>query len=156
MSQLTADLFAVNLRKVLKTHGHLPAFERSLANPNQDFAVELERPPLHTLNIEVLPPVTNRFRVPAVAVAHTWISHGDLMRDPEIVFAVKPEGWVPYEITQDPVGCYRNAFDADGHFDENISRDLLPLTKAWARNLVVQGWTGESEDHSIKPKLQSL
>ena len=155
MSQLTDELFAVNLRKVLQAHGHLPAFEAALKGESEEFAVKLENQPYQPLSIEVLAPCMNYFNMPAVAVSHTFIQNDDLMRDPEIVFAVKPEGWVPYEITQDPMGVYNSAFDADGQFQESISRSIRQLAKMWARNLISQGWAGEQvrETQSIKPKL---
>ncbi|MDR0533090.1 MAG: hypothetical protein LBH01_03960 [Verrucomicrobiales bacterium] len=159
MRRIIDQLFAVNLKKVLEAYGHLPAFERALAKPDPDnvFAVGLDNPPYQKLHVEVLPPEMNRFNVPAVAVSHTFVQNGDLMRDPEIVFAVKPEGWVPYECTQDPLGHYASAFDADGKFDEKISADMRQLSVVWARNLIGQGWAGQqadqSQSRSIKPGL---
>jgi hypothetical protein len=84
--------------------------------------------------------------VPAVAVAHTFVQNGDLMYDPEIVFAVgQTEAWLAYEITQHPVGRYRNAYRkdaADSSASLNIAevRDINGLVSVWARNLSGQGW----------------
>jgi hypothetical protein len=78
--------------------------------------------------------------VPAVAVAHSFVQNGDLMYDPEVVFAVgQTEAWLAYEITQHPVGLYRNAY-RDNSLDVAEVRDINGLVSVWARNLSGQGW----------------
>jgi hypothetical protein len=42
-------------------------------------------------------------------VAHYGEQHGDLMRDPEIVFEVAAGQWQPVSIQQDYIGSYREA-----------------------------------------------
>jgi hypothetical protein len=76
-----------------------------------------------------------------VAVAHTFIQNGDVMCDPEIVFAIPV--WEAIEITQHPVGQYRRKYQMDGsvkRVNVNFERNVHPLVSLWARNLKAQGY----------------
>lgn len=66
-----------------------------------------------------------------LSVMHTFTQRGDLMRDPDIVFDLSGEEWVPVEVRQDPVQVHR--MDEDGI----ECGDLLQM---WAKNLDAQGF----------------
>lgn len=78
-----------------------------------------------------------------VAVSHTFIQMGDVMRDPEIVFDGKT--WVATEITQDPVGHYERVPKGQ------VNRGIEELADAWAKNLkpytFLEGASYESLTH---------
>lgn len=137
-------IFPKNLRRVICARGpaEILAFNAALRGAGS-FARKYEQPGYQPLSIEVLPPAMCPAGVPAVAVSHTFLQNGDLMRDPEIVFAVAEwDAWLPYEITQDPVGIYRCAY-REGAIYPKIVGDMRGLVSAWAKNLIAQGWNDE-------------
>ncbi len=139
LKPLLARLFPKNLKKVIEARGDKSAFEAALRG-GPGFARKYIHGGYQPLSIEVLPPSMCPAGVPAVAVSHSFLQNGDLMRDPEIVFAVAEwDAWLPYEITQDPVGIYRNAYN-DGALYPRVVSDMTGLVNAWARNLLAQEW----------------
>jgi hypothetical protein len=70
-----------------------------------------------------------------LSVAHYWERRGDLMRDPEIVFAVE-NGWTPIRYRQDP----RFALA-----DEN-GLDIEDFVSQWDNNLRRQGFIAAARD----------
>jgi hypothetical protein len=77
------------------------------------------------------------------------------MYDPEIVFAVgQTEAWLAYEITQHPVGRYRNAY-RDNSLNVAEVRDINGLVSVWARNLSGQGWCSPPRE-PIGPNVGTL
>ena len=110
LDPLLTRAFPRNLRRVIAARGDILAFEDAIRGRGE-FHRKYELEGYQPLSIEVLPPSMCPAGVPAVAVAHTFVQNGDLMYDPEIVFAVgQTEAWLAYEITQHPVGRYRNAY----------------------------------------------
>ena len=139
LEPLLSRAFPRNLRRVIACRGDILAFEDAIKGRG-DFARKYELEGYQPLSIEVLPPSMCPAGVPAVAVAHTFVQNGDLMYDPEIVFAVgEMDAWLAYEITQHPVGRYRNAY-RDGQLYPSEVRDINGLVSVWARNLSSQGW----------------
>ena len=81
-----------------------------------------------------------------VAVMHTFIQEGDVMRDPEIVFFTGYPEWVAIAVTQDPVGVYREYAELSEE-GETILRyqrrgqaELAAFANTFARNIAAQGW----------------
>jgi hypothetical protein len=139
LEPLLSRAFPRNLRRVIACRGDILAFETAIKGRGE-FARKYQLEGYQPLSIEVLPPSMCPAGVPAVAVAHTFIQNGDLMYDPEIVFAVgQPEAWLAYEITQHPVGAYNCAY-RDGSLYPGVVKDINGLVSTWARNLASQGW----------------
>jgi hypothetical protein len=79
-------VFPAALRRVICAHsGQADAFEKAPAGFGK-FSARYEQPAYLPLCVEVL--AVSPADVPAVSVAHYGEQNGDLMRDPEIVFAV--------------------------------------------------------------------
>jgi hypothetical protein len=139
LDPLLTRAFPRNLRRVIAARGDILAFEDAIRGRGE-FHRKYELEGYQPLSIEVLPPSMCPAGVPAVAVAHSFVQNGDLMYDPEVVFAVgQTEAWLAYEITQHPVGLYRNAY-RDNSLDVAEVRDINGLVSVWARNLSGQGW----------------
>ncbi len=114
---------------ILKAYGLADAFARS-----DEFHLELANPPYMPLVIE-------RHR-DEVAVTHHFTQNGDLMRDPEVVFALWH--WSPVSITQDPTGFYREVYVFVGGrrvMNVRLLRELEDFARLWAANLRAQGFT---------------
>jgi hypothetical protein len=114
---------------ILEAHGLAEAFASS-----DEFHLELVNPPYMPLVIER--------QGDEVAVMHYFTQNGDLMRDPEVVFALWH--WSPVSITQDPVGVYREVFlFVCGRRVMNVRllRELEAFARLWATNLRAQGFT---------------
>ena len=81
-----------------------------------------------------------------VAVSHTFIQNGDVMRDPEIVFFTGTGEWTPISVTQDPLGVYREYAEVSEDGREVISRnprgqaDLSFFANQFALNIRAQQW----------------
>lgn len=81
-----------------------------------------------------------------VAVSHTFLQHGDVMRDPEVVFFIGAGPWVPISITQDPVGSSREYAELSDDGARIIrlaprgQAELASFATLFARNLAAQGW----------------
>lgn len=133
-----SKVFPAALRRVIRAHsGQADAFEKALAGFGE-FSARYEQPAYLPLCVEVL--AVSPAGVPAVSVAHYGEQNGDLMRDPEIVFAVvSSEAWLPYEITQDYVAHYASAWHND-IFHPSLARSINTLATTWARNLSGQNW----------------
>jgi hypothetical protein len=164
LDPLLTRAFPRNLRRVIAARGDILAFEDAIRGRGEfhrkyELGGNGADASAQPLSIEVLPPSMCPAGVPAVAVAHTFVQNGDLMYDPEIVFAVgQTEAWLAYEITQHPVGRYRNAYrkdaaDSSASLDVAEVRDINGLVSVWARNLSGQGWCKppNAVDPSTKP-----
>ena len=65
-----------------------------------------------------------------LSVAHYYTQNGDLMSDPEIVFRIDRDHWVPVRYTQHP--------SIEQHNEDGL--DLSGFLKQWDRNLTAQGY----------------
>ena len=79
----------------------------------------------------VMPLVIEKVGENRISVAHYYEQRGDLMSDPEIVFHVQGEEWVPVEYTQHPHIYHR---------DNSGLHDVKRFVKTWSRNLEQQGF----------------
>lgn len=160
LDPLLTRAFPRNLRRVIASRGDLLTFESAIGGRGE-FARKYELggngadSSAQPLSIEILPPSMCPAGVPAVAVAHTFIQNGDLMYDPEIVFAVgQPDAWLAYQITQHPVGGYSCAY-IDGALYPGVVKSINALVSTWARNLAAQGWCRPPVE-PIGPNIGSL
>ena len=77
------------------------------------------------------------------SLAHYYEQHGDLMRDPEMIFIEAEDGgYYPAEIWQDPVNSHSvGVLIADGmavSIDETEQADLTVFAEVWLKNIRVQ------------------
>ena len=74
------------------------------------------------------------------SLAHYYEQNGDLMADPDMVFRKTDAGFVPQEITQAPMGIYRETctFDENGEIDAYSPaavRELCSFASMWLENI---------------------
>ena len=112
----------------------------------RDNPIRLENPPYMRLVIEHIG--TGPRGLPAISVAHYYEQNGDLMRDPEMVFEVSPDGWEPVSYRQDNLGVYQEAVVVDNGqtiLRPRLIRELKAFARQWDRNLAQQGWKGGAQ-----------
>ena len=133
-----SDKMKKAIGKVIQGSGLLEQFEEAIAQQAEfHLEVKAESTALMPLIIEVVGS--------DVAVCHTFLQMGDVMRDPEIVFDGRT--WLAVEITQDPTGHYERVPKG------KVSRGIEELADIWAGNLQAytkeQGATYNSLSHNI-------
>ena len=91
------------------------------------------------------------------SLAHYYEQHGDLMRDPEMLFIQAEDGgYYPAEIWQDAVNSHSvGVLIEDGKavsIDETEQADLTVFAEVWLKNIrVQQGLGGRCEVFNIQP-----
>jgi hypothetical protein len=82
-----------------------------------------------------------------VAVAHTFVQYGDVMKDPEIVFSTTTvaDAWCPVECTQHAVGSRAECAEVNESgcitgYRRRAYGSVMELVGMWARNIGTQGW----------------
>jgi len=126
----------VSIETILAAYGHLDNFRQA-----DHFHLRITQ--------ELYMPLVIEKHGDRVAVAHTYIQNGDIMRDPEIVFALPT--WEPVEITQDPVGIHHTKYiTRRGRVlvHVNFHRQVQPLVRLWAANLKAQNYA-RGYSHSL-------
>jgi len=83
------------------------------------------------------------------SLAHYYKQHGDLMRDPEMLFIhAEDGGYYPAEIWQDPVNSHGvGVLIEDGlavSIDELEQADLTVFAEVWLKNIQMQQRIGEA------------
>ena len=83
------------------------------------------------------------------SLAHYYEQHGDLMRDPEMLFIQAEDGrYYPVEIWQDPVNSHGvGVLIEDGlavSIDETEQADLTVFAEVWLKNIREQQRIGEA------------
>jgi hypothetical protein len=86
---------------------------------------------------------------PIFSLAHYYEQHGDLMRDPEMLFIQAEDGgYYPAEIWQDPVNSHGvGVLIEDGNavsIDETEQADLTVFSEVWLKNIRQQQGLGEA------------
>jgi hypothetical protein len=122
-----------NVTRLIDAHGGM---ERLQQRP-----IRVESPPFMRLVIEHVGEGPRG--LPAVSVAHYYEQNGDLMRDPEIVFEVGPDGWDPVSYQQDNLSIYQEAvYVARGKvcIQSHLVADLKFFARKWDRNIGMQGF----------------
>lgn len=86
-----------------------------------------------------------------IAMSHTSIQNGDLMRDPEMVFVLhqQAEGVMaePIEFRNDYMGVRQEVYEYDTnghrtHIRPRLKKELLAFSRTWFTNLRDQGFFG--------------
>lgn len=70
------------------------------------------------------------------SIAHYYLKNGDMMRDPELTFAVENNGIVPITFLQDDMGVYYRVEDVS----KEIVEDLKEFLSIWFSNITSQGY----------------
>lgn len=110
-------------------------------------SVKIERESFMPLVCERMPQLTNWPVL--VSLAHYGKQNGDLMRDPEIVFAIHPQGTAePISFQNDYMGTYQEVYtyDEDGKRQGirlNAKLELKAFAQRWFANLRAQGFLSE-------------
>ncbi len=86
---------------------------------------------------------------PIVSLAHYYEQHGDLMRDPEMLFIQAEDGgYYPVEIWQDAVNSHSVGVqieDGDAvSIDETEQADMTMFAEVWLKNIWEQQRIGEA------------
>ena len=87
--------------------------------------------------------------LPVYGMMHYYIQNGDLMRDPDITFAVDHAGRriIPLTFQQDGVSftdygsVYQCVFPEPDEFSPKLLSDLDRFLARWTRNIAVQGFS---------------
>lgn len=95
-------------------------------------ALTLYNEPFMRLAVEVIAP--NQ-----VSVAHYYEQNGDLIADPDVVFSVRPRGWLPCAFYHPLGGDEYDPQDAQ-HRTLESQRKLADFCDLWARNIESQGY----------------
>jgi hypothetical protein len=80
-----------------------------------------------------------------LSVGHYYTQRGDLMSDPEIVFQINCEEWVPIRYTQHP-GIHQH--------DENGLPRVKNYVRKWDKNLESQGYVNAAKNQPTEPRGQ--
>jgi hypothetical protein len=137
--------------KIIETYGRL----EWLRQPEN--YIRLENPPFMRLVIEHIGEGPRG--MPAISVAHYYQQAGDAMRDPEMVFEVKPDedgplswktgDWGPVSFQQDNAGLYQEAAfvvdDGRVMVRPQLLRQLKAFARGWDRNIRQQGFLKGAE-----------
>lgn len=84
-----------------------------------------------------------------IAISHTGVQNGDLMRDPEMVFTLQEIGGItvaePVSSRNDYMGILQEVYTYNGegrrtHVNPRLKCELSSLTSIWFRNLKHQGF----------------
>ena len=83
------------------------------------------------------------------SLAHYYEQHGDLMRDPEMLFIQAEDGgYYPVEIWQDAVNSHGVGILVDDgmavSIDETEQADMTMFAEVWLKNIRVQQGLGEA------------
>jgi hypothetical protein len=105
---------------------------------NESFTFEV--PGLEDLTIEKISQEPTK-----LSVSQTYTQRGDLMRDPEVVFRIEDETWVPIEFRQDPQFY---------EYDEN-GLNIEGFLEQWGSNLRKQGFPQKAADRGLSGESDS-
>lgn len=92
---------------------------------------------------------------PLFSVCHYGEQNGDLMADPEMTFAVSPDGrWCPVSFRNDYTGTYQEGSNGAMWFDDDgkpwsrprLVRDLKSFAVQWNKNIGQQGFVAVAKE----------
>jgi hypothetical protein len=86
---------------------------------------------------------------PLIALSHTAVQNGDLMRDPEVVFELHELGAEPITFRNDFLGILQDVYDYDDsgrrtRVYPRRKQDLRSFSSTWFRNLRAQGFLDDA------------
>jgi len=121
-----------------------------------DQAVKLTVDGYMPLSIEIISIPDNGPQL--VAIAHTGVQNGDLMRDPEMVFQFHDHGDThyaePISFRNDYMGMMQEVYRYDDsgkatHVDPRLKRELKAFARTWFKNLRDQGFLSGNASRNI-------
>jgi hypothetical protein len=117
-----------NIQKIIDLFGGVERFP----------ALKIENEPYMALCIEQIGPGPHGY--PQVSVAHNGEQNGDLMRDPDLVCEVYPDGqWVPVSFRNDYVGMEQEVYGENAQGQTTIKpkllKDLTTFARQWDRTI---------------------
>jgi len=120
--------------KIIESHGGLQWLRQS------GNYIRLENPPYMWLVIEYIGDGPRG--LPSISVAHYYEQDGDAMRDPEMVFELDGQNWLPVSYLQDNLGIYQEAVILDGQVRINpkLVDELSTFARQWDKNIADQGF----------------
>jgi hypothetical protein len=95
---------------------------------------------------------------PLVAISHTAVQNGDLMRDPELVFELFEHDDItaaePITFRNDFVGILNDVYDYDDngrrtHVRPRMKADLKSFARTWFGNLRAQGFLSRDAKREV-------
>jgi len=122
----------------------------------EDHAVTLTVEGFMPLSIEIISIPGNGPQL--VAISHTGVQNGDLMRDPEMVFQFHGYGDThyaePISFRNDYMGTIQEVYryDESGkatHVDPRLKRELKSFARTWFKNLRDQGFLSSKASREI-------
>ena len=79
-----------------------------------------------------------------LAISHTYMQHGHLMRNPEIVFLVTNDLWTPMSFRNDSLGLYREClifeWNEIRYVRPELVQGLRSFAHTWDRNIAARGY----------------
>lgn len=97
--------------------------------------------------------VIDKYTFPALSVCHYEELNGDLMRDPDIVYArvyrSGDEYWIPYSYRCDYTGTYQE-FITSTTIHRSEQYDCALFTLEWMKNLQAQGFIDLLDPEHVK------
>ena len=132
-----------NLKKIIAELGGLAELRKDYAKIMNEGWMPLTLEVIGTADLPGIEPW------PLLAVSHTYEQEGDLMRDPEVIFMVRPaaDGSVdtltPMSYRQDGLGICRECYWKDGEktmVNAREAADLKSFCRDWDKNLGAQGF----------------
>ena len=133
----------------MKTYQHFAKILAGLLG--NDTAVRLTVNGYMPLSVEDIGQSTDGHRL--IAICHYGEQHGDLMRDPEMVFEIhtytSPDMAEPLSFKNDYMGLMQEVYryDDDGkktHVDARLKQELKSFAGTWFKNLKDQGFLSET------------
>lgn len=122
------------IEKIIEQRGGLTALKRDY--------IRIENNPYMPLVIDWLGNNSRGWNF--ISVSHTYIQNGDIMRDPEIVFLITDNDWLPVSYRNDSIGAYSEAVIVDDGEVRSIPppvlKDLQIFARTWDRNISDQGY----------------
>ena len=79
-----------------------------------------------------------------VSVTHYGEQNGDSMRDPEMLFRIEGDLWLPYSFQNDYTGTYQEVYETGENgqemFRPKLQSSLTSFAATWAKNIRDQGF----------------
>lgn len=128
---------------------------KALETEGSTSPVTINNPPYMPLHIEYI-------YSHVIAMSHTYLQNGDLMRDPEMEIRITGPDMMPgcveaLTYRQDGLGVYHEVYPEPGKVDPKRKRELNAFLCHWLNNLQDQGFSkGDNPDGMIPFELEQM
>lgn len=97
--------------------------------------------------------------MPIYSMMHYYTQNGDMMRDPDITFAVDREGGRILPLTYQQDGCpftkygtlYQEVFPAPGQYVPGYLSSIDTFLRTWTQNIIDQGFSPDEPARTAPP-----